>query len=53
MLKLSQENLAELLKISRQSIRKEIQWFVEEGIIETKYNHISVKDIDKLKALLH
>lgn len=53
LLKLSQENLAELLKISRQSIRKEIQWFVEEGIIETKYNHISVKDIDKLKALLH
>ncbi|MEB3754971.1 Crp/Fnr family transcriptional regulator [Acinetobacter sp. MD2(2019)] len=52
LLKLSQENLAELFKISRQSIRKEIQWFVEEGILETKYNHISVKDINKLKAVM-
>ncbi|MEQ1246029.1 Crp/Fnr family transcriptional regulator [Acinetobacter soli] len=51
-LKLSQENLAELLKISRQSIRKEIQWFIEEGIIETKYNHISIMNIEKLKSLL-
>ena len=51
-IKISQENLADLLKTSRQSIRKEILWFVEEGIIETKYNQINILKIDILKVLI-
>lgn len=50
-LKISQENFAELLKISRQSIRKELQWFIDEGIIETRYSQIYIKDMEKLKAI--
>lgn len=51
-IKLSQENLADLLKTSRQSIRKEMQWFVEESIIESKYNQINILNIDRLRDLL-
>ena len=51
-IKLSQENLADLLKTSRQSIRKEMQWFIDENIIESKYNQINILDIGKLRDLL-
>ncbi|OUY07853.1 Crp/Fnr family transcriptional regulator [Acinetobacter populi] len=50
-IKLSQENFAELLKVSRQSIRKEILWFVSEGIIDTKYNQIYILDPDRLRKI--
>ncbi|ANF83214.1 transcriptional regulator (plasmid) [Acinetobacter sp. NCu2D-2] len=51
-IKLSQENLADLLKTSRQSIRKEMQKFIDEGIIESKYNQINILDIDGLRNIL-
>lgn len=50
-LRISQENFAELLKISRQSFRKELQWFLDEGIIESEYSQIYIRDVDKLKAI--
>lgn len=51
-IKLSQENLADLLKTSRQNIRKEMQWFINEKIIESRYNQINIMNIDKLRDLL-
>lgn len=51
-IRLSQENFAELLKTSRKSIKKELSWFVEEGIIETRYNQINIINAERLKKLI-
>lgn len=51
-IKLSQENFAEVLKTSRKSIKKELDWFVQQGIIETHYHHIDIINPDKLKMLI-
>ncbi|MFT4021579.1 MAG: Crp/Fnr family transcriptional regulator, partial [Acinetobacter sp.] len=51
-IKLSQDNFADLLKTSRQSIRKEIAWFVQEGIIEAKYNQFLIKEPERLRTLI-
>lgn len=51
-IKVSQENFAELLKTSRKSIKKELDWFVDEGIIETKYNQIYVINFERLKTII-
>ncbi|MBF7685431.1 Crp/Fnr family transcriptional regulator [Acinetobacter sp. B10A] len=52
LIKLSQENFAELLKISRQSLRKELRWFIEQSIITTQYNQMIITDITQLRALI-
>lgn len=51
-IKLSQENLAELLKSSRHSIRKAIADLVSQGIIENNYNKFYIVDLNKLRRLL-
>ncbi|KAA8735388.1 Crp/Fnr family transcriptional regulator [Acinetobacter qingfengensis] len=51
-IRLSQENFADLLKTSRQSIRKEISWFVDQEIIENKYNKFYIKDPQRLRELV-
>lgn len=51
-IKLSQENFADLLRTSRKSIKKELDWFVEAGIIETSYNQIKIVNTVKLKQLI-
>lgn len=50
-LKLSQENLAELLQTSRQSINKELAALANEKIIEVKYNQISILNYAKLSQM--
>lgn len=50
-LKLNQENFAELLRTTRQSINREFAWLAEQHIIEVKYNQIIINDYEALKAL--
>ncbi|MDS7936062.1 Crp/Fnr family transcriptional regulator [Acinetobacter sp. V91_7] len=50
-LKLSQENLAELLQTSRQSINKELAVLSNQNIIEVKYNQIFILDFEKLSDI--
>lgn len=50
-LKLSQENLAELLQTSRQSINKELAALSNQNIIEVKYNQIFILDFEKLSDI--
>ncbi|MEN8549992.1 Crp/Fnr family transcriptional regulator [Acinetobacter soli] len=50
-LKLSQENLAELLQTSRQSINKELAALSNQNIIEVKYNQIFILDFEKLSNI--
>jgi DNA-binding GntR family transcriptional regulator len=50
-LKLSQENLAELLQTSRQSINKELAALSNQHIIEVKYNQIFILDFAKLSNI--
>lgn len=47
-LKLSQENLAELLQTIRQNINKELSHLAKENIVEIKYNQIYILDYSKL-----
>lgn len=51
-IKLSQENLAALMSSSRQSINKELSWMMEQGILMTRYNRITVLDSQALDALI-
>lgn len=51
-IRISQENFAELLNVSRKTIKKELIWFVEQGIIETRYNQIYITDANQLKTLI-
>jgi CRP-like cAMP-binding protein len=50
-LKLSQEELAEMLGRTRQSVNQEIRTLEEAGIIETAYSRFVVRDVEALKAL--
>ena len=50
-LKLSQEHLAGLLGISRQTLNKELAALTAQNIIGVKYNHILIKDMPKLTAI--
>ncbi|GAA5013154.1 Crp/Fnr family transcriptional regulator [Acinetobacter puyangensis] len=52
-IKLSQENFAELLHTSRQSINKELLWLAQQGIAEVKYNQIHILNLGKLRSLIH
>ncbi|MFU8925703.1 Crp/Fnr family transcriptional regulator [Acinetobacter puyangensis] len=52
-IKLSQENFAELLHTSRQSINKELLWLAQQGIAEVKYNQIHILNLEKLRSLIH
>lgn len=50
-LKLNQENFAELLSTTRQSINKEFAWFSEHGMLEVKYNQILILDYNAIREL--
>ncbi|MFC4954026.1 Crp/Fnr family transcriptional regulator [Acinetobacter puyangensis] len=50
-LKINQENFAELLQTTRQSINRELSWFAEQGILEVKYNQISILDYHQLNEI--
>ncbi len=50
-LKLSQEEFAEMLGRTRQSVNQEIRTLEEAGIIETAYSRFVVRDVAALKAL--
>ncbi|MFU8927101.1 Crp/Fnr family transcriptional regulator [Acinetobacter puyangensis] len=52
-IKLSQENFAELLQTTRQSISKELLWLAQQSIAEVKYNQIHILDIEKLETLAY
>ena len=50
-LKLSQENLAELLQTTRQNINKELSYLAKDHILEIKYNQIYILDYSKLSQV--
>ncbi|WP_130803747.1 Crp/Fnr family transcriptional regulator [Acinetobacter ihumii] len=50
-LKLSQENLAELLQTTRQNINKELSYLARAHILEIKYNQIYILDYQKLSQV--
>ncbi|MFU8928149.1 Crp/Fnr family transcriptional regulator [Acinetobacter puyangensis] len=50
-LKLTQENFAELLNTSRQSINKEFNWLTQNAIIDVKNNYIHIINYEKLREL--
>ena len=50
-LKLSQEEFAEMMGRSRQSVNQELQKLEEAGLIETAYSRFVVRDPAALKAI--
>ena len=46
--KISQEDLAGLLGVTRQNVNKEITWFVREGILEWRYREVAIIDAARL-----
>ncbi|MDO8288145.1 MAG: Crp/Fnr family transcriptional regulator [Parvibaculum sp.] len=46
--KISQEDIAGLLGVTRQNVNKEISWFIREGILARRYRGVSVVDPDRL-----
>jgi CRP-like cAMP-binding protein len=50
-LKLSQEEFAEMLGRSRQSVNKELRSLESEGLIKTNYSQFVIPDLRKLKAV--
>lgn len=50
-MKLSQEELAEMLGRSRQSVNREIRELEKAGLIETAYSQFLVRDVKALKAI--
>jgi len=50
-LKLSQEEFAEMLGCTRQAAGKELLVLRREGIIETSYSHLEVRDLDALRRI--
>lgn len=50
-LKLSQEEFADMLGRSRQSVNKELRTFESEGLIKTRYSQFIIVDLPALKAI--
>ncbi|WP_175691193.1 Crp/Fnr family transcriptional regulator [Burkholderia anthina] len=49
--RMSQEALASLLGTSRQSTNKELRRFARDRIVDTRYSHLTILDIDGLRAI--
>ncbi|MDO8288144.1 MAG: Crp/Fnr family transcriptional regulator [Parvibaculum sp.] len=46
--KISQEDLAGLLGVTRQNVNKEITWFVRQGILAWRYREVAIIDVGRL-----
>ncbi|AOA57878.1 Crp/Fnr family transcriptional regulator [Acinetobacter larvae] len=51
-IKLSQENLADLLNSSRKNINKELSLLAQQGIVKVRYHQIHILDLKRLRALI-
>lgn len=51
--KVSQEDVAGIVGVTRQQINKEIAWFIREGILERHYRGVVIADTDKLLAVIN
>ena len=49
-LKVSQDDLAAMLSVSRQRVNLELRLLVSEGIVSTRYSHITILDQPRLAA---
>ncbi|NNG81550.1 Crp/Fnr family transcriptional regulator [Acinetobacter sp. ANC 5378] len=49
--KMSQQEFAELLNVSRQTLNKQLQYFIQEGIVEWSYSQIRILDLQRLKQI--
>lgn len=46
--KISQEDIAGLLGVTRQNVNKEMTWFIREGILARRYRGVSIADPERL-----
>lgn len=51
--KMSQQEFAELLHVSRQTLNKQLQYFIQERIVEWNYSQIRILDLQRLKQISH
>ncbi|NNH39481.1 Crp/Fnr family transcriptional regulator [Acinetobacter sp. ANC 5380] len=49
--KMSQQAFAELLNVSRQTLNKQLQYFIQEHIVEWNYSQIRILDFQRLKQI--
>ncbi|QQN40456.1 Crp/Fnr family transcriptional regulator [Acinetobacter sp. CS-2] len=49
--KMSQQEFAELLHVSRQTLNKQLQYFIQQRIVEWNYSQIRIIDMQRLKQL--
>ncbi|WP_349929371.1 Crp/Fnr family transcriptional regulator [Acinetobacter sp. A1-4-2] len=49
--KMSQQEFAELLHVSRQTLNKQLQYFIQQHIVEWNYSQIRIIDLQRLKQL--
>ncbi|MHC1479073.1 Crp/Fnr family transcriptional regulator [Frateuria aurantia] len=48
---ISQESLAALLMVSRQSVNRELGWLAEQGMVQLRYRSLKILDVAALQAL--
>jgi len=49
--KMSQQEFAELMNVSRQTLNKQLQYFIQENIVEWSYSQIRILDLQRLKQI--
>ena len=49
--KMSQQEFAELLNVSRQTLNKQLQYFIQQHIVEWNYSQIRILDFQRLKQI--
>ncbi|MFH7764999.1 Crp/Fnr family transcriptional regulator [Acinetobacter sp. BSP-28] len=49
--KMSQQEFAELLHVSRQTLNKQLQYFIQERIVDWNYSQIRIIDMQRLKQI--
>jgi CRP-like cAMP-binding protein len=50
-LRVTQDDLAELLQVARQTVNKELKWLAAARVIEVEYNSLTVLDLDALTRM--
>ncbi|TCB52401.1 helix-turn-helix domain-containing protein [Acinetobacter sp. ANC 4779] len=48
---MSEQNFAKLLNVSRQTLNKQLQYFIQEHIVEWSDSQIRIIDIHRLKQI--